>query len=124
MSDLTSYRGKTVLVTGDTGFKGSWLATWLMELGANVVGYALPPAAPRDNFVVCGLADRIRHIDGDVRDYDALARTLHDARPEIVFHLAAQAVVLESYRDPRTTFATNIMGVANVLEAVRHSPRS
>jgi CDP-glucose 4,6-dehydratase len=121
--DLASiYRGKTVLVTGDTGFKGSWLAIWLVELGAKVIGYALPPTSPRDNFVACGLAQAIEHVDGDVRNYDQLAAVITKHQPEIVFHLAAQAIVLESYKDPRATFDTNVMGVVNVLEAVRHTP--
>jgi CDP-glucose 4,6-dehydratase len=118
----TSYRGKTVLVTGDTGFKGSWLATWLLELGARVIGYALPPTSPRDNYVVSGLAERITHLDGDVRDHDLLAQAIAEHRPDAVFHLAAQPLVLESYKDPRATFETNVMGTVNVLEAVRHVP--
>ena len=115
-----TYRGKTVLITGDTGFKGSWLAIWLTELGAKVVGYALPPAGPRDNFVTCEVARSITHVDGDVRDYGALAALLGEQQPDIVFHLAAQSLVLESYKDPRGTFDTNVMGVVNVLEAVRY----
>jgi CDP-glucose 4,6-dehydratase len=123
MRDLASlYSGKTVLVTGDTGFKGSWLAIWLRELGANVIGYALPAASPHDNFVACRVADRITHIDGDVRDYDQLAAVLAKHTPDFVFHLAAQAIVLDSYKDPRGTFETNVMGVVNLLEAVRHVP--
>lgn len=117
-----SYRDKVVLITGDTGFKGSWLAIWLAELGAKVVGYALPPSSPRDNFVVCGVAGRITHVDGDVRDHARLGEVIATHRPEVVFHLAAQALVLASYEDPRGTFDTNIMGVVNVLEAVRHAP--
>ncbi len=119
---LGVYRGKRVLVTGDTGFKGSWLAIWLRELGADVAGYALPAASSRDNYVVTGLSNVIRHVDGDVRDYAALHAVIERERPEIVFHLAAQAIVLDSYRDPRGTFDTNVMGVVNVLEAVRHVP--
>ncbi|MBA3465662.1 MAG: CDP-glucose 4,6-dehydratase [Deltaproteobacteria bacterium] len=116
-----TYRGKTVLITGDTGFKGSWLAIWLTELGAKVIGFALPPAGPRDNFVICEVARSITHVDGDVRDYDALTTVLGEHQPDIVFHLAAQALVLDSYKDPRGTFATNVMGVVNLLEAVRYA---
>jgi len=116
-----SYRGKTVLVTGDTGFKGSWLASWLLELGANVIGYALPPQSAHDNYVVSGLADKIVHVDGDVRDHDKLAEVLSRSQPDIVFHLAAQSLVLESYKAPRETFDTNIMGTVNLLEAVRRA---
>lgn len=119
--DLGGYRGKTILVTGDTGFKGSWLATWLLELGARVVGYALAPVTPRDNYVLCGLADRITHIDGDVRDHAKLAEAIASHKPDVVFHLAAQPLVLESYKAPRETFETNVMGTVNVLEAVRHA---
>lgn len=114
------YRGKRVLVTGDTGFKGSWLVTWLLHLGADVVGYALPPEGAQDNYVRCGLAQRITHLDADVRDYARLASVVAEHRPDVVFHLAAQALVLESYRTPRETFDTNIMGTVNLLEAVRH----
>lgn len=117
----SSYRGKTVLVTGDTGFKGSWLAIWLLQLGADVIGYALPPASAGDNYVTCGLAGKITHIDGDVRDHEKLAAAIARHRPDIVFHLAAQALVLESYNDPRVTFETNIMGTVNLLEAVRRA---
>lgn len=122
MSLDQAYRGKTIFVTGDTGFKGSWLVMWLLELGAKVVGYAHAPASLRDNFVTCGLAERIRHVDGDVRDYARLAAALAECEAEVVFHLAAQAIVLESYSDPRTTFETNVMGVVNLLEAVRFTP--
>jgi CDP-glucose 4,6-dehydratase len=113
------YRGRRVLITGDTGFKGSWLAIWLRELGAQVSGLALPPASARDNFVVCGLADKIDHHDVDVRDGDGVAAAIARARPDVVFHLAARSLVLESYRDPRGTFETNIMGTVNVLEGIR-----
>lgn len=121
--DLTaSYHGKTVLVTGDTGFKGSWLASWLMHLGANVVGFALPAPRASDNFVRCALAVRITHIDGDVRDHERVAAVIRKHQPAVVFHLAAQSLVLESFASPRETFETNIMGTVNVLEAVRAEP--
>lgn len=116
------FRGRTILVTGDTGFKGSWLATWLLNLGANVVGYSLPPKTAKDNFALCGLSGKITHIDGDVRKYDNVKTFLSEYKPTIVFHLAAQALVLDSYDEPLNTFSTNIMGTANVLEAVRHEP--
>ena len=115
------YKNKTVLVTGDTGFKGSWLAIWLRELGANVIGYALEPKTEKDNYVICGLENRIIHINGDVRDYHHLTSIFDKHKPEIVFHMAAQALVLESYRDPLETYGTNIMGTIDVLEAIRHS---
>jgi CDP-glucose 4,6-dehydratase len=116
------FRGRTVLVTGDTGFKGSWLAIWLLYLGADVIGYSLPPKTAKDNFVLCGLNAKITHIDGDVRNFDRIQTVLSEYQPTIVFHLAAQALVLSSYKEPLYTHDTNIMGTANVLEAVRHEP--
>lgn len=116
------YAGKTVLVTGDTGFKGSWLVIWLLHLGANVVGYALKPKNEKDNYTICNLEDKITHIDGDVRDYQRLLNVFSEYKPEIVFHLAAQSLVLYSYEDPLCTYSTNIMGVVNMFEVVRHTP--
>ncbi|MGZ4865318.1 MAG: CDP-glucose 4,6-dehydratase [Halobacteriota archaeon] len=116
------FRGQTILVTGDTGFKGSWLAIWLLNLGADVIGYSLPPKTAKDNFALCGLNNKITHIDGDVRRYDSVQTVLSEYQPTIVFHLAAQALVLDSYKEPLYTYDTNIMGAANVLEAVRHEP--
>ena len=115
------YKDKKVIITGDTGFKGSWLAIWLLNLGADVVGISMPPQNSRDNYVVCGLSERITHIDQDIRDYDALRKIFDEYSPEIVFHLAAQTIVLEGYQDPLKTFSTNFMGTVNVLEAIRHT---
>jgi CDP-glucose 4,6-dehydratase len=115
------YKDKTVLVTGDTGFKGSWLLIWLLELGANVIGYGLPPENSKDNYRLCGLDKRIIHYDDDIRDYHKLLKVFQGHRPEIVFHLAAQALVLDSYSDPVNTYSTNIMGTINLLEAVRNT---
>jgi len=115
------YKDKKVIITGDTGFKGSWLAIWLLSMGADVVGISLPPQNSRDNYVVCGLSERLTHIDQDIRDYDALCKIFDEYNPEIVFHLAAQAIVLEGYQDPLNTFSTNFMGTVNVLEAIRHT---
>ena len=115
------YKDKKVLITGDTGFKGSWLAIWLLSMGADVVGISLPPQTPHDNYIVCGLSERITHIDQDIRDYNALRKIFDEYSPEIVFHLAAQAIVLEGYQDPLNTFSTNFMGTVNVLEAIRHT---
>jgi CDP-glucose 4,6-dehydratase len=116
------YRGKSVLVTGHTGFKGSWLALWLCELGAKVTGLALPPNTEPSHFGLIGLEDLVRHIEGDIRDLNAVERAFDIAKPEIVFHLAARALVRDSYDDPKTTFDTNIGGTVNVLEAIRHCP--
>jgi CDP-glucose 4,6-dehydratase len=114
--------GKRVLVTGHTGFKGSWLATWLLRLGADVTGYALPPLTDEDHFCRLGLAGRIRHVEGNLLDLPLLKKTFADAQPEVVFHLAAQALVRRSYSEPKLTFDTNVGGGLNLLEAVRDCP--
>ena len=116
-----SYHDRRVLVTGHTGFKGSWLALWLAELGAHVVGYALDPHTARDNFVVSRLEDRIVDVRGDVRDFDALRKVFEEFKPEFVFHLAAQALVMKGYENPKETFDTNLGGTVNVLENCRLS---
>jgi len=113
------YKDKTVLVTGDSGFKGSWLAIWLRYLGANVIGYSFEPRTKNDNYVVCGLDNRITHIDGDIRDQPFLKSVLDKYKPDIVFHLAAQSLVLESYNNPVETYSTNVMGTVNILEVIR-----
>ena len=116
------FEKETILITGDTGFKGSWLAIWLLNLGADVVGYSLPPKTAKDNFELCGLSRKMTHIDGDVRKYDDVRTALSEHKPSVVFHLAAQALVLNSYNEPLYTYDTNVMGTANVLEAVRQEP--
>jgi CDP-glucose 4,6-dehydratase len=113
------FRGKTVLVTGHTGFKGSWLSIWLKELGADVVGYALEPYTPNDNFVVAKLKYKMESYFGDVRDYERLKVVFNSCKPEIVFHLAAQPLVRESYRQPKLTYDVNIGGMVNLLECCR-----
>jgi CDP-glucose 4,6-dehydratase len=118
---LGAYRGLRVLVTGDTGFKGSWLCAWLLELGADVTGFALPAEAP-SHFEAIALRERIRHVDGDLRDVGAVRRMMEDAVPEVVFHLGAQALVRDSYDEPVTTFATNVLGTVHVLDAIRAVP--
>lgn len=117
--DLAIFRGKRVLLTGDTGFKGSWLALWLSELGADVTGLSLP-AAPY-NVLFPGVAPLIRHQDGDIRDLPSLTRLTRGLRPDFIFHLAAQSLVRPSYADPQATFATNLLGSVNLLEAVRQT---
>ncbi len=118
---LSALRGKRVLVTGHTGFKGSWLCVALNELGANITGYALPPERSDSHFNLLGLDKVIRHIEADIRDYDKLQQVFTDFKPEIVFHLAAQALVRRSYDEPKLTFDTNVCGSVNVLEAVRNT---
>lgn len=115
------YAGKKVLVTGHTGFKGSWLSIWLRAMGAQVVGYALPPDTKPSMFEVTGLHNHLVHMEGDVRDYEHLSRVVLEHRPDMVFHLAAQPLVRLSYQQPRYTFETNIMGTVNLLEALRAS---
>jgi CDP-glucose 4,6-dehydratase len=121
MSFNEFYKGKTVLVTGHTGFKGSWLSVWLRELGANVIGYSLDPINDKDNYVLSELGDKITDIRGDIKDFNKLTQVFKDYKPEIVFHMAAQPLVRLSYDIPRQTFEDNVMGTVNVLECVRHT---
>ncbi|MGE5418079.1 MAG: CDP-glucose 4,6-dehydratase [Acidobacteriota bacterium] len=114
-----AYKDKKVIVTGDTGFKGSWLALCLLELGAEVLGIALPPERDNDHFNAVGLSRLVRHVDCDIRDGSAIQHLFDQFRPDFVFHLAAQALVRTSYDEPKRTFDTNIGGSVNILEAVR-----
>lgn len=118
-----SFRKKRILITGDTGFKGSWLAYWLHHLGADVYGFALPPERACDHFNLLGLADKIHHCDGDIRDLPSVLAFAEEAKPDYVFHLAAQPLVRRSYKEPKPTFDTNVGGTVNVLEVVRCIPR-
>lgn len=113
------YQGKRVLVTGHTGFKGSWLTLWLLKLGANVVGYSLNPPTNPNLFDTLKLGEKITHIIGDVRDCEGLRGIFREYEPDIVFHLAAQPIVRRSYQEPRLTYETNVMGTVNILEALR-----
>jgi len=114
------WAGRRVFVTGHTGFKGGWLALWLHQLGAKVVGYALPPTSTPDLFTLAGVADTLsaQHL-ADLRDAERLAQAIRQAEPEVVLHLAAQPLVRASYRDPAGTFSANVMGTVNLLEAIR-----
>jgi CDP-glucose 4,6-dehydratase len=122
MAALTEsfWQGRPVFVTGHTGFKGGWLVTWLLEMGARVTGYALAPDTSPSYFELCGLDRKMASIFGDILDQAALERALRAAAPEVIFHLAAQSLVRRSYREPIATFATNVMGTANVLETTRN----
>lgn len=121
VSALSVFRGKRVLITGDTGFKGSWLSLWLAEAGAQVYGFALPPEYSDNHFSLLRLSDRIQHQDGDIRNLELLSACFERAQPEFVFHMAAQALVRRSYRTPKETFDTNVGGSVNVLECVRRT---
>lgn len=113
------YKNKRILITGHTGFKGSWLAIWLNKLGAEVIGYALEPLTKKDNFVLSGIGSQIIDIRGDICDGGKLKTVFTKYQPEIVFHLAAQPLVRLSYEQPVETYYTNVMGTINVLEAIR-----
>jgi CDP-glucose 4,6-dehydratase len=115
------FRNRRVLITGHTGFKGSWLSVWLKELGAEVIGYSLDPPTEPNNFQLCKLHEKLIHIRGDVRNVETLTQAISIHRPEIIFHMAAQPIVLDSYREPKDTFETNLMGTVNLLEAVRNT---
>ena len=123
MAFAEAYRGKRVFLTGHTGFKGAWLAEWLLTLGAEVTGYALPPNTTPALFEQLGLAKRLKHIEADVRDLPKLRAAIDAARPDFIFHLAAQPLVRLSYREPVETYSTNVMGTVNLLEAVRLAGR-
>jgi CDP-glucose 4,6-dehydratase len=121
MFDISFYKEKKVLVTGHTGFKGSWLCKILMNAGAEIVGYSLNPPTQPSLFAIAGIANDVDSIIGDIRDYRTLKTAFDEAQPEIVFHLAAQPIVRESYKDPAYTYETNVMGTVNILECIRHS---
>ncbi len=116
---LRYYKGKRVLITGHTGFKGSWLSIWLHKLGAITAGYSLPPYTEKDNYLLSKVDNCIISYIGDIRDYDNLAKVFSEFKPEIIFHLAAQTRVIDGYNDPKYTYDVNIGGVVNLLECCR-----
>lgn len=122
MNIMEFYRGKKVLITGHTGFKGSWMTKLLLMAGCVVTGYALEPTEDTCLFKLLGLdkkCDNLRNIYGDIRDFDSLLKVFEESKPEIVIHMAAQPIVRESYKNPRYTYDTNVMGTVNVLECIR-----
>ena len=116
------FKNKTVLVTGHTGFQGTWLSLWLKLLGSNVIGYSLEPPTRPSLFEIVSLENDIKHIIGDLRDKDRLSDIINQNKPEIIFHLGAQALVRKSYTEPLETLETNIIGTANLLESIRDCP--
>jgi CDP-glucose 4,6-dehydratase len=116
------WRGRRVLVTGHTGFKGAWLTAWLKSLGADVTGYSLEPPTTPSLFEEANVGEGIDSVSGDVRDLDRLRRTFAAKDPEVVFHLAAQSLVRAGYDDPAGTYSTNVLGTVNVLEVIRQTP--
>jgi CDP-glucose 4,6-dehydratase len=119
--DPAFWRGRRVMLTGHTGFKGAWLGLLLHRLGAEVLGFSLPPPTTPSLFDLAGVGADLRTVTGDVRDAAALAAAVRDFAPEVLLHMAAQSVVLDSYADPLGTYSTNVMGTANLLEAVRRA---
>lgn len=111
------WQGKRVLITGHTGFKGSWLSFWLKNLGANICGYALAAESEPNLFSSLNLASEINSVIGDIRNLAEFEKNLAEFEPEIVFHLAAQSLVRKSYREPVETYATNVIGTVNVLDS-------
>ena len=118
---LNAFRGKRVLLTGHTGFKGSWLSLWLLSLGAEVSGYALAPHTNPAMFDLCRIGEDMESVLGDIRDHERLAQVMRECRPEVVFHLAAQPLVRYSYTHARETYETNVMGTIHVLEAAKNT---
>lgn len=119
--NLDFYKGKKVLLTGHTGFKGSWMSVMLVNAGAEVIGYSSCSKTETRLFSLCGVIDQITHIKGDVMNLNHLLEVFKEYQPEIVIHMAAQPIVRDSYRDPVTTYGTNVMGTVNVCEAVRQT---
>lgn len=119
--NLSFYKGKRVFVTGHTGFKGTWLCRMLVGAGAIVTGYSLEAPTEPNLFALAALEDKMTSVIGDIRDFEKLKSVFEDAQPEIVLHLAAQPIVRDSYKDPRYTYETNVMGTVNLLECVRLS---
>ena len=119
---MSFYKNKKVLITGHTGFKGSWMCQMLSMAGADITGYALEAPTSPSLFDICGLSAQIHSVIGDIRDLAHLQQVFTDCQPEIVIHMAAQPIVRESYKNPVYTYETNVMGTVNVMECVRLTP--
>jgi CDP-glucose 4,6-dehydratase len=117
--DPSFWKNKKVFVTGHTGFKGGWLSSWLNLLGADITGYALPPDTNPNFFELTQLSNKVTNIYGDIRDFNNFKNAVENAKPEVVFHLAAQPLVIRSYENPIETYSTNLMGTVNLLEILR-----
>ena len=121
MLDLKFYKNKRVFITGHTGFKGSWLCKILKKAGADITGYSLRPETEQSLYNIAKIETGINSVYGDIRDFEALINAFEKAEPEIVFHLAAQPIVIEGYNNPAYTYETNVMGTVNILECIRKS---
>lgn len=119
MIDQKFFQGKRVFLTGHTGFKGTWMSRMLVGMGAELTGYSLTPPTTPCLFDMAGLEGKMTSVIGDIRDFEALSKAFKEAKPEIVIHMAAQPIVRDSYKDPRYTYETNVMGTVNLLECVR-----
>lgn len=117
--NIDFWRGRKVFITGHTGFKGGWLSLWLQELGAEIMGYSLLPSTTPNLFEVASIGSGMKTIIGDIRDVNSLREAVKSFKPEIIFHLAAQSLVMKSYADPIDTYSTNFMGTINLFEAAR-----
>lgn len=122
MLDMKFYKGKRVLITGHTGFKGTWLCKMLINAGADVTGYALEPSTTPSLFKLCNIESEMNSVIGDIRDLEKLKQVFKETQPELVFHLAAQPIVRDSYKNPVYTYETNVMGTVNICECVRLNP--
>ena len=114
------FKNKTVVVTGHTGFKGSWLVSWLSQIGANIIGVALDPQNENSHFSVAKMGSKIKDLRIDIRNFESLNKVIDEAQPDFVFHLAAQALVRSSYESPIETWQTNVLGTLHILEALRN----
>jgi CDP-glucose 4,6-dehydratase len=119
---LPFYKNKSILITGHTGFKGSWMCKTLIDAGAKVTGYALNPPTDPSLFNMLNLSSQMNSVESDIRDLQHLLKVFKEVQPEIVIHMAAQPIVRDSYKDPVYTYETNVMGTVNICEAVRQTP--